>query len=581
MVVFLSSTEINRVYVGSTEVKKAFLGATPVFDKTVVLPSVPLNTASPSISGSTAIPATLSVETGTWTGYPTPIYTYQWQRNGTTISGATAATYDTVADDDGAKITCIVTATNSEGSVTADSNALTVSIAPATSGLTWPATVLTAHVGWDAAISAVEWRDDSGQGNHMALVGAPVVVQDGAARAVRFDGSSQYGAFAANAYQKTDGRFNPVNIAVTAKFPRSRRNKALIGDAGTNGHIIISDSNSTAAVVNNVDSVGSISIGDPTEANGLSGATAIVDGVDDSITISALQTPDRYQTIIIRQAVLGPKWTIPHLFERRGSRRWNASAVAVTVWSGTDLQDEIDIVGNHWKATEGDVEVQTPAPAEVPLVTGTDNTRIMEYSATQVIPLPEGTVAGQPVLAALYVHGSETSVSAPPGWRLVERVNASSNTWMDVFSGLAVDGQTSVALTLGAMRDASGTSLALASGVVGKSAFSSAPPGSVIDPPEVVIDAHGTALTFIVFSGKNVSYVSSKEAGLVHDPANKTFAKMGLVTWIEGEAGPTSTEISYSDYPYYAVGAITVGMEAAASADMTPDVISEFEVGAP
>ena len=55
---------------------------------------------------------------GNWTGEPTS-YAYAWQRDGSPIEGATAATYLFVAADTGKAIGCIVTATNAAGSTEA------------------------------------------------------------------------------------------------------------------------------------------------------------------------------------------------------------------------------------------------------------------------------------------------------------------------------------------------------------------------------------------------------------------------------------------------------------------------------
>lgn len=89
----------------------------------------PINTALPTISGTTQVGSTLSSTTGTWTGTPTPTYSYQWQRNGSNIGGATGSTYTLVPADDGKNVRCVVTATNSVGSVAANSNA-TAAVSP-------------------------------------------------------------------------------------------------------------------------------------------------------------------------------------------------------------------------------------------------------------------------------------------------------------------------------------------------------------------------------------------------------------------------------------------------------------------
>jgi hypothetical protein len=51
-------------------------------------------------------------------------FTYQWQRGGTNIAGATGNYYQTAAADVGLLVTCAVTASNSYGGATATSNTL-------------------------------------------------------------------------------------------------------------------------------------------------------------------------------------------------------------------------------------------------------------------------------------------------------------------------------------------------------------------------------------------------------------------------------------------------------------------------
>ena len=103
--------------------------------------TAPVNTIAPVISGTATLGSTLTSTTGTWTGLPTPSYTYQWYRGESIISGATNSTYVTVVADSIASITCVVTATNLAGSSNATSNALTMNnytpvntVAPVISG---------------------------------------------------------------------------------------------------------------------------------------------------------------------------------------------------------------------------------------------------------------------------------------------------------------------------------------------------------------------------------------------------------------------------------------------------------------
>lgn len=106
------------------------------FDLTLTNPEVsgasaPINTEAPLISGSAIEGSVLSCSTGTWTGSPTPTYTYQWRANSVDISGATSSTYTTVSGNIGQTVTCQVTGTNTEGSSSAvSSNGISVTAAP-------------------------------------------------------------------------------------------------------------------------------------------------------------------------------------------------------------------------------------------------------------------------------------------------------------------------------------------------------------------------------------------------------------------------------------------------------------------
>jgi hypothetical protein len=95
---------------------------TRIIDSGGAPPSAPVNTVAPAISGTTQEYQTLSCSTGTWTGNPTPTYTYQWYRGASAIGSATNSTYTLVAADVGQNIKCTVTATNIAGSASADSN---------------------------------------------------------------------------------------------------------------------------------------------------------------------------------------------------------------------------------------------------------------------------------------------------------------------------------------------------------------------------------------------------------------------------------------------------------------------------
>ncbi len=69
----------------------------------------PQNTVAPTISGTLNVGQTLTCSSGTFTDSPTT-YAYQWNRNGTAITGASANHYTVTLADSGATLTCTVTA---------------------------------------------------------------------------------------------------------------------------------------------------------------------------------------------------------------------------------------------------------------------------------------------------------------------------------------------------------------------------------------------------------------------------------------------------------------------------------------
>lgn len=83
----------------------------------------PTNSTLPTISGTKIEGQTLTATSGTWTNNPTA-YAYQWLRNGTAISGATAQTYVLQQADVTTNISVRVTASNSGGSNSATSTAV-------------------------------------------------------------------------------------------------------------------------------------------------------------------------------------------------------------------------------------------------------------------------------------------------------------------------------------------------------------------------------------------------------------------------------------------------------------------------
>jgi subtilase family serine protease len=100
--------------------------------------SAPTNTNPPTIAGTTTQGQTLTANPGSWTGYPSPTYSYQWQQciasaspPCTNISGATAPTYTLQSGDVGNTIDVVVTASNSTSPPGQATSAPTAKIASA------------------------------------------------------------------------------------------------------------------------------------------------------------------------------------------------------------------------------------------------------------------------------------------------------------------------------------------------------------------------------------------------------------------------------------------------------------------
>jgi hypothetical protein len=68
------------------------------------------------IAGVELVGEILTATPASVTGNPAPAITWQWERSGSPISGATNSTYLLVAADIGETLTVVQTATNSEGS---------------------------------------------------------------------------------------------------------------------------------------------------------------------------------------------------------------------------------------------------------------------------------------------------------------------------------------------------------------------------------------------------------------------------------------------------------------------------------
>lgn len=130
--------------------------------------AVPVNTVAPVASGTATVGQTLSSTTGTWTGDATIAYTYQWQRDNTgggsfsNIASATASTYALVNADDACNVRRVVTATNTPGNASANSNQLGAVVEPVPTNSVAPAVTGTTAVGDTLTCSTGTWANQGG-----------------------------------------------------------------------------------------------------------------------------------------------------------------------------------------------------------------------------------------------------------------------------------------------------------------------------------------------------------------------------------------------------------------------------------
>lgn len=88
--------------------------------------TAPSNTVAPTLTGTAVTGNLLTCSAGTWTGTPTPTFSYSWKKDGTAL-GVFTNTYTLASSDAGHVILCSVTATNAAGISTVNSNSVTPS----------------------------------------------------------------------------------------------------------------------------------------------------------------------------------------------------------------------------------------------------------------------------------------------------------------------------------------------------------------------------------------------------------------------------------------------------------------------
>jgi alpha-tubulin suppressor-like RCC1 family protein len=231
----------------------------------------PTNTVAPSLSGSALLNGVLTVSTGTWVGYPTPTYTYQWYRCSsaspsvvsgvpsgcTLLTGQISLTYTVTSADLGYYVFGVVTATNSAGTVSLTANsvaqsqsipALALDGAPGVSGTRVTGNVLTVSAGswtgFPSGLSTWQWYDCSDP------IPVPRSAIPGTCSAISGATSSTYTQVAADAglyvtvvTTRTNSQGSAVSVAsaasVTISPPINTVGPALSGSALLNGVLTV------------------------------------------------------------------------------------------------------------------------------------------------------------------------------------------------------------------------------------------------------------------------------------------------------------------------------------------------------
>lgn len=206
-------TDTGGAGVLSWQISATNVPGTSVYNLTVgtIAPGVghPVNSVAPVVTGSSQAGVQLSTDNGTWTGGTIDSFSYAWQRDGVTLSGATSSVYTQSGGDVGHKINSVVRAISaSKGDVSASSaqGATVIAAAanptyvqevtattPASTNATFtlPSNVATGNliigwfISWDQAPDNYTRTDNQGHTSGVVLAGARV----------SFGGSNPHGQF--------------------------------------------------------------------------------------------------------------------------------------------------------------------------------------------------------------------------------------------------------------------------------------------------------------------------------------------------------------------------------------------------
>lgn len=203
--------------------------------------SAPKPETDPSISGNPVIGETLTCSTGAWSGSPAPSFEYEWLRDNSATSVHTSG-YQVGTEDAGQTIKCVVTAKNTEATVSAPSNEVRIPgerphalVAPAVTGEAKPNAVLKCSRGeWSGAPAP------SSYSYQWVVEGAPVPGQTSTSYTVPLSQEGRSITCIVTAYNSegsTEAESNAVHIP--GKPPRlAGVNPEIVGFAAVGSELI-------------------------------------------------------------------------------------------------------------------------------------------------------------------------------------------------------------------------------------------------------------------------------------------------------------------------------------------------------
>jgi hypothetical protein len=171
------------------------------------VPAAPVNVVQPLLTGNGAVGTVVTCSNGSWTGSPSPTFSFNFRVNGVSVQNGASNTYIPLVGDNTKTLTCTVTATNSQGSASVNSsNSLVVGTVPnntvaptvSPSGTQLTGTLITANVGTWAGTATIVYEYKWTR-NGVAISGATASTytiqsaDDGTTIRIEVKGTNAYG----------------------------------------------------------------------------------------------------------------------------------------------------------------------------------------------------------------------------------------------------------------------------------------------------------------------------------------------------------------------------------------------------